>query len=66
MLDCGLNKNVNRHFHVFKSVHWGAEVELFHVMAKLLRASCADDTILQDFGGGEVCGTCCEFHQDGQ
>jgi hypothetical protein len=42
-------------------VHWGTKVEFFDVMAKVSGASCADDIIPQDFGGGEVCSACCEF-----
>ncbi len=42
-------------------VHGCAEVEVFNVEAQISRVFCADDTVPQHFGGGEIGSLCGEF-----
>ena len=54
LVNGGLWEDVQWDFHVFKLVHWCAEVEVFDVKAKVACVSCADDAVQQDFCCGEV------------
>lgn len=61
LVDGGLWKNGDGHFHVLKSVHWCAEIEVLDVEAHILGIFSADDAVPQHLCGREICRACCEF-----
>ena len=61
LVDGGLRKNGDGHFHVLKTVHWCAEIEVLDVEAHILGVFSADDAVPQHLCGREICRACREF-----
>ena len=61
LVNDSLWENVNGHLHVFKAIQWSSKVEVFDVEAQIFCIVCADDAVPQEFSGGEIHCSCCEF-----
>ena len=61
LIDGCLQKNGDGHFHVLKTVHWCAEIEVLDVETHISGIFSADDAVPQHLCGREICRACREF-----
>lgn len=61
LINCCLRENTEWHFHVLKSVHWCAQVEVLDVQAEISGANCADDAVPHHFRSCEICCARCKL-----